>query len=173
MPTEGVQRHDHFATHHHRRCPRRRRRATRALRRDEHVSFRHARVEELPFDDASFDVVISNGVVNLSADKPAVFAEAVRVLRPGGRLALADIVTQRAIAARTAAQPDLWAACIAGASQRDRYLQDIAAAGLALRTVRTNPAHRFASERAQATSDKYGAHAVELLAVKPSEEISK
>src|SRR3954454_24129181 len=117
------------------------------LRRDEHVAFRHARIEELPFDDAAFDVVISNGVVNLSADKPAVFAEAARVLRPGGRLALADIVTQRAIAPRTAAQPDLWAACIAGASQRDRYLQDVAAAGLELRTIRNNPAYRFARER--------------------------
>jgi arsenite methyltransferase len=136
------------------------------LRRDEHVTFRHARIEETPFDAASFDVVISNGVVNLSADKPAVFAEAARVLRPGGRLALADIVTRSAIAARTTGQPDLWAACIAGAGQRDRYLQDIAAAGLELRTVRTNPAYRFASERAQRTSDKYGAHTIELLAVK-------
>ena len=143
------------------------------LRRDGHVSFRHARIEEMLFDDASFDVVISNGVVNLSADKPAVFAEAARVLRPGGRLALADIVTEHAIATRTAAQPDLWAACIAGASQRDRYLQDIAAAGLELRSVRTNPAYRFASERAQRTSDKYGAHTIELLAVKPTEEMSK
>src|SRR3954467_7972547 len=143
------------------------------LRRDEHVAFQRARIEELPFDDASFDVVISNGVVNLSARKPAVFAEAARVLRPGGRLALADIVTRRPIATRTAAQPDLWAACIAGAGQRDRYLQDIAAAGLELRTVRTNPAYRFASERAQRTSDKYGAHTIELLAVKPTEEISR
>jgi len=142
------------------------------LRRDEHVSFRHARIEALVFDDV-FDVVISNGVVNLSADKPAVFAEAARVLRPGGRLALADIVTQRAIATRTAAQPDLWAACIAGASQRDRYLRDIAAAGLELRTIRTNPAYRFASDRAQRTSDKYGAHTIELLAVKPTDEISR
>ena len=142
------------------------------LRRDEHVTFRHARIEEMPFADASFDVVISNGVVNLSADKPAVFAEAARVLRPGGRLALADIVTQRAIATRTAAQPDLWAACIAGAGQRDRYLQDIVAAGLQLRTVRTNPAYRFASDRAQRTSDKYGAHTIELLAVKPAAETS-
>ena len=140
---------------------------------DEHVTFRHARIEELPFDDASFDVVISNGVVNLSADKPAVFAEAARVLRPGGRLALADIVTQRPIATRTAAQPDLWAACIAGAGQRDRYLQDIAAAGLRLRTVRSNPAYRFASERARGTSEKYGAHTIELLAVKPTDEMSR
>ena len=143
------------------------------LRRDDHVAFCRARIEELPFDDASFDVVISNGVVNLSADKPAVFAEVARVLRPGGRLALADIVTQRPIATRTAAQADLWAACIAGASQGDRYLQDVAAAGLELRTVRTNPAYRFASERAQGTSDKYGAHTIELLAVKPTEERSR
>jgi hypothetical protein len=96
-----------------------------------------------------------------------------RVLRPGGRGARADIVTQRGRATRTAAQPDLWAACIAGASQRDRYLQDVAGAGLELRTVRTNPAYRFASERAQRTSDKYGAHTIELLAVKPTEEGSR
>jgi arsenite methyltransferase len=136
------------------------------LRRDAHVTFRSARIEDLPFDDGSFDVVISNGVVNLSADKRRVFAGAARVLRPGGRLALADIVTARPIAPRTAAQPDLWAACIAGAAERDRYLQDIAAAGLELRAVRTNRAYGFASERAQRTADKYGAHTIELLAVK-------
>ena len=83
------------------------------LRRDEPVSFRAARIEELPFADSSFDAVISNGVVNLSADKGRVFAEAARVLRPGGRLALSDIVTEREIAERTSRQADLWAACIA------------------------------------------------------------
>jgi len=137
------------------------------LRRDQHVSFRRARIEALPFEDGSFDVVISNGVVNLSADKPRVFAEAARVLRPGGRLALADIVTERHIAARTTAQADLWAACIAGASQADHYLEQIAAAGLELQTVKHNPGYRFTSERAQRTSAKYGAHSVSLLAVKP------
>jgi len=143
------------------------------LRRAEHVAFLRAGIEALPFGDAAFDVVISNGAINLSPDKPAVFAEVARVLRPGGRLALADVVTQRAIAARTAAQPDLWAACIAGAGQRDRYLHDIAAAGLELRTVRRNRAYSFASERAQRTADKYGAHTIELLAVKPTEEFPK
>src|SRR5436309_2551816 len=123
--------------------------------------------EELPFENGSFDAVISNGVVNLSADKRRVFSEAARVLRPGGRLALADIVTERQIAPRTLCQADLWAACIAGASQRDLYLADIAATGLELQVVHTNPAYRFASERAQRTSDKYGAHSVSLLALKP------
>ena len=107
-------------------------------------------------------------------DEPGVFVSAGVPEAIRDRLVpLADIVTRRAIAARTAAQPDLWAACIAGAGQRDRYLQDIAAAGLELRTVRSNPAYRFASERAQATSDKYGAHTIELLAVKPGEEVSR
>jgi SAM-dependent methyltransferase len=137
------------------------------VRRDEHVSFRHARIEQLPFDDGSFDTVISNGVINLSADKRRVFAEAARVLRPGGRLALADIVTERQIAARTACQADLWAACIAGASQTDLYLEDIAAAGLELREVQGNPGYRFASERARRTSAMYGARSISLLAVKP------
>ncbi len=102
-----------------------------------------------------------------------MFAEAARVLRPGGRLALADIVTEHPIATRTAAQPDLWAACIAGASQRDDYLDDITTIGLELRTVKRNSAYRFASERAQRTSDKYGAQTIELLAVKPTQETSK
>jgi SAM-dependent methyltransferase len=137
------------------------------LRRDAHVSFHRGRIEELPFEAASFDAVISNGVVNLSPDKRRAFAEAARVLRPGGRLALADIVTERQIAARTACQADLWAACIAGASQTELYLEDIAATGLELQVVQRNPAYGFTSERAQRASDRYGAHSVSLLAVKP------
>jgi ubiquinone/menaquinone biosynthesis C-methylase UbiE len=100
------------------------------------------------------------------ADKPRVFAEAARVLRPGGRFALADIVTQRQIAARTACQADLWAACIAGASQRDLYLKDITAAGLELLLVHDHPSYRFTTARAQRTSHKYGAHSLSLLAIK-------
>jgi arsenite methyltransferase len=136
----------------------------------ERVSFTHARIEELPFEDGSFDAAISNGVVNLAADKRRVFAEAARVLRPGGRLALADIVTERQIAARTSCQADLWAACIAGASERERYLADIAAAGLQVQVVQPNPAYRFESERAQRTSHKYGAHSISLLALKDNGE---
>ena len=96
-----------------------------------------------------------------------VFAEAARVLRPGGRLAISDIVTARPIARRTACQADFWAACIAGASQRDLYLEHIAAAGLELEVIQANPDYHFTSERAQRTSHKYGAHSVSLLALKP------
>src|SRR4051812_25715334 len=132
-----------------------------------HVGFHEARIEQLPFDDASFDAVISNGVINLSPEKRRVFAEAARVLRPGGRLALADIVTERQIAERTVCQADLWAACIAGASQRELYLAELASAGLDLRIARRNRAYGFTSERAEDASTKYGAHSISLLAVKP------
>jgi arsenite methyltransferase len=138
------------------------------LNRDGSASFVRARIEELPFEDGSFDAVISNGVVNLSAVKRTVFAEAARVLRPGGRLALADIVTQRQIAEGTTCQADLWAACIAGASRWDSYLDEIAAAGLELELIHTNPTYSFTSERAQQASEKYGAQSVSLLALKPA-----
>jgi hypothetical protein len=73
----------------------------------------------------------------------------------------------RQIAARAACQAELWAECIAGASQRDLYLADIAAAGLEVELVQRNSAYRFTSERAQRTSEKYRAHSFSLLALKP------
>ena len=80
--------------------------------------FVEGRIDDLPFDPGTFDAVISNGVINLSVDKSRVFAEAARVLRPGGRLALADIVSGRALREKTRRNVDLWAACIAGAIPR-------------------------------------------------------
>jgi ubiquinone/menaquinone biosynthesis C-methylase UbiE len=131
------------------------------------AAFREGHIERPPVDDATFDCVISNGVVNLSPDKRRVFAEAARVLRPGGRLALADIVTERQISARTACKAELWAACIAGASQIEPYLADVAAAGLEVQLVQPTTGYRFTSERAQRTSEKYGAHSISLLALNP------
>ena len=89
------------------------------------------------------------------------------MLRAGGRMALADIVTERHIEPRTSCQADLWAACIAGASQRDAYLEHITAAGLELEVVQDNPRYRFVSERARSASHKYGALSVSVLASKP------
>ena len=132
-----------------------------------HVGFVESRIEDLPFDDASFDLVISNGVINLSVDKPAVFAEAARVLRPGGRLALADIVSGRALKERTRRNVELWAACIAGAIPRESYLDAIEAAGLEVRLVRRND-YRFVSDRAQSACSTYEVESISLLAVKPA-----
>ena len=125
-----------------------------------------ARIDELPFADATFDAVISNGVINLSVVKHRVFAEAARVLRPGGRLALSDIVSERPLKERTRRNVELWAACIAGAIPRDSYIKTIERAGLELREVRRND-YRFISERALSACSTYGVASVSLVAVKP------
>jgi arsenite methyltransferase len=79
------------------------------------VEIRAGSYEDLPVESASVDVVLSNGVVNLSPDKQRVLSEAWRVLRPGGRLYLADVVVARELTLATRQKPELWAACIAGA----------------------------------------------------------
>ena len=122
-----------------------------------------ARIEALPFDDGSFDVVLSNGVINLALDKGRVFAEAARVLRPGGTLAIADIVSGRPLKERTRRNVDLWAACIAGAIPRDDYLGAIEAAGLHVETVRRND-YRFISERALDACSTYAVESISLAA---------
>jgi len=130
-----------------------------------HVTFRRARIEELPFDDGTFDAVISNGVVNLSPRKRRVFAEAARVLRPGGRLALADIVSGTALKETTRRNVELWAACIAGAIPRANYVETIEAAGFEVGLVRGND-YRFISDRALDACSTYGVESVSLVAVK-------
>ena len=74
-----------------------------------HVTIMEGSAERLPFDDASFDVVISNGVIDLIPDKDAVFAEITRVLRPGGRIQLADVTIQRPVSEEGKRDVDLWA----------------------------------------------------------------
>jgi arsenite methyltransferase len=141
--------------------------ATRLADRDgfSHVEFLEARIDDLPFDDASFDVVISNGVINLSPVKHRVFAEAARVLRPGGRLAIADIVSGRPLKERTRRNVELWAACIAGAIPRRSYIEAIEDAGFEVKDVRENP-YEFVSERALDACSTYGVESVSLAAVK-------
>jgi arsenite methyltransferase len=129
------------------------------------VELVEAHIEDLPFEDASFDAVISNGVINLSPLKGRVFAEAARVLRPGGRLAISDIVSGRALKERTRRNVDLWAACVAGAIPRDSYLAAIAAQGLEVSEVRSND-YRFTSDRALEACSIYEVESISLLAVK-------
>jgi len=93
------------------------------------VEFREGHIEDLPIEDASVDVVISNCVINLSPDKPRVFREVYRVLKPGGRMIVSDIVLNRPLPESARNDADLYAACIAGALLRDEYLQAIRDAG--------------------------------------------
>jgi arsenite methyltransferase len=131
------------------------------------VKLIQSRLESTPLADESADAVISNGVINLCPDKPAAFEEAARLLRPGGRVALADIVSGRELAERTRRNTDLWAACIAGAIPQDDYVAGLEAAGLQVETVRENRAYRFISERAIDACHKYRVISVSVLARKP------
>jgi ubiquinone/menaquinone biosynthesis C-methylase UbiE len=131
------------------------------------VEFVEASIDKLPFEDRSFDAVISNGVINLSPVKDRVFAEVRRVLRPGGRLAIADIVSGRALKERTRRNVELWAACIAGAIPRSSYLETLEAAGMRVDTVRTND-YDFISERALDACSTYGVESISLSALRDS-----
>jgi len=93
------------------------------------VEFRQGLIENLPIDDASADLVISNCVINLSPDKARVFREIHRVLKPGGRMVVSDIVLNRPLPEAAKNNTDLYTACIAGALLREDYLKAIRDAG--------------------------------------------
>ena len=130
------------------------------------VEFREGRIEDLPVEDASCACVVSNGVINLAPEKERVFAEAARVLMPGGRMAIADIVSEQQMRESIVCDADLWASCIGGAAQVDAYWEAIEGAGLQIETIRDNP-YEFVSERAVNASAKYGVKSISVLAVKP------
>jgi arsenite methyltransferase len=129
------------------------------------VEYRSGYLEELPVEDGSIDVVISNGVINLCADKRRVFDEIRRVLRPGGRVAISDIVTEVDLPENVTCNATLWAACIGGAAQVDRYGQMMGEAGLRVITLRENPEYGFLSKSARGASRDYGVKSVSVLAV--------
>jgi SAM-dependent methyltransferase len=95
------------------------------------VDFRLGEIEKLPVEDNSVDAIISNCVINLSSDKAKVFTEAHRVLKPGGRLTVSDIVSEGVIPDEIKNDPDAWTGCIAGALQQQEYLEKIKKAGFA------------------------------------------
>jgi arsenite methyltransferase len=133
-----------------------------------HVEFREGRIEALPLADASVDCVISNGVINLCPDKKAVFTEAARVLKPGGRLAIADIISEQALKDSIVCNADLWASCIGGAAQQELYLQAIESAGFTIAQHRAN-AYEFISDQARSASASYGVKSISLLAIKTAD----
>jgi len=128
------------------------------------VEFRKGQIENPPVEADSVDCVISNGVINLSPDKPAVFAAVAAALRPGGRLAIADIVSARQLPEGVTCDASLWAACIGGAMQRDLYREAIESAGFEILAMRDNDSYRFISDRADNATRKYGVTSISLLA---------
>jgi len=129
------------------------------------VELHQASIEELPFDASTFDCVVSNGVINLSLRKDRVFEEAARVLRPGGRLAISDIVSGKALRETTRRNIDLWAACVAGAIPRASYVGTIEADGFEVRDVKPNP-YEFVSDHALEACSTYEIESVSILAVR-------
>jgi arsenite methyltransferase len=95
----------------------------------ENVEFLKGTIEDVPLPDASVDVVISNCVINLSTDKPAVIAEMFRVLTPGGRIGISDVVAEDHLSAADRAERGSYVGCIAGALSKSEYLDGLAAAG--------------------------------------------
>jgi arsenite methyltransferase len=111
----------------------------------ENAEFLEGTIEDLPVPDASVDVVISNCVINLSGDKRAVFREAARVLRPGGRLAVTDIVADPDMDEATRRDMRQWTGCIAGALTEDEFRSGLEAAGFSAIEIReTHRAHENA-----------------------------
>jgi arsenite methyltransferase len=130
------------------------------------VTYVKGYIDAAPFEDGSFDVVISNGVINLAVDKPQVFREIARLLRPGGKLALADIVTDVHLPENITCNTTLWAACIGGAWQAARYKDAIETAGLRIVAEQVNDEYRFLSDNAQGATKKFGVKSISLRADK-------
>lgn len=125
-----------------------------------YVEFREGIIEALPVATGSADVIISNCVINLSPDKPAVFREAFRVLKPGGRFAVSDILLSEALPADIAELAAVYAACVGGALVADEYLGGLRAAGFENIEYTRTPA---ASLLASASSDPIVVPAVEAV----------
>ena len=122
----------------------------------DNVEFLKGEIEAIPLPDASVDVVISNCVINLSTDKPAVLAEMFRVLVPGGRIGIADVVAEDRLTPADRAAAGSYVGCIAGALSRTEYLAGLTAAGFADASV------TFTTEAAS------GIHSAIIRAIKPA-----
>lgn len=142
--------------------------ARRLAERDGHTNARFEKgyIEAAPVTDGSVDVVISNGVINLCDDKKAVFSEIARMLKPDGRLAISDIVTERQLTEAIVCDVNLWASCIGGAMQENDYRDAMEQAGLEVLTVQDNPQYHFISDSAQGATETFGVKSVSVLATK-------
>ncbi len=124
------------------------------------VEFLRGEIEAIPLPADSVDVIISNCVINLSADKDTVFAEAFRVLRPGGRLAVSDVVVRGAVPAKLRKSVELWIGCVAGALEEDDYRAKLAQAGFD--GVALEPTRVYRTEDAREFLDREGIDAAAI-----------
>ena len=125
--------------------------------------------EKIPLEDASVDVVTSNGVLNLVPDKAAAAAEIFRVLRPGGKVQIADIVVKTPFSEDCASDPKLWAECVVGATIDEEYEKIFRAAGFTdYKVIRSHDYFSLSpSEDTRQVAAKFGAYAVELVMTRP------
>lgn len=127
------------------------------------VEFRQGQIEALPVEDASIDVILSNCVINLAPDKAAVFRDAFRVLKPGGRLAVSDIVTEGLLAASAELDLTQWSACVAGAIDVTAYLDLLRAAGF----VEVSAVDKASAAEIRGTADSPQIISARITARKP------
>ncbi len=131
------------------------------------VTYLKGYIESAPAPSGTVDVVISNGVINLATDKSSVFREVARLLKSGGRFAISDIVTEVQLPETIVCNSTLWAACIGGAAQQEKYRSQIEGAGLRVIKVEDNPTYQFISDNARGASKKFGVKSISLLGLKP------
>jgi SAM-dependent methyltransferase len=126
----------------------------------DNVEFLKGDIESIPLPDASVDVIISNCVINLAADKARVLREAFRVLRPGGRFAVSDVVSRRQVPPDVRRSMELWMGCVAGALHEDEYATLLRDAGFA--DVSLEPTRIYSAADAAAFSAELADRAHEL-----------
>jgi arsenite methyltransferase len=139
-----------------------------AATKSDHVRVIEGNAEKIPLPDASIDVVTSNGVLNLVPDKPAAFGEIARVLKPGGRMQIADIALRVPVSEQSRADPQLWAECVVGAITEEDYLSLLRAAGLSVEVF--GEMDYFAGSVNASTrraAHGLGAHAIVMRGCKP------
>jgi SAM-dependent methyltransferase len=124
------------------------------------VEFLKGEIEHIPLPDGSVDVIISNCVINLSADKDQVLREAFRVLKPGGRLAVSDVVTRGEVPGAIRRSVELWIGCLAGALDEQDYLSKLAAAGFEGASI--EPTRVYRAEDARGFLEGYGINVDEV-----------
>jgi SAM-dependent methyltransferase len=126
------------------------------------VEFLEGEIENIPLADASVDVIISNCVINLSADKDRVLAEAFRVLKPGGRFAVSDVVVRGEVPAEIRRNVELWIGCVAGALEETEYRDKLAKAGFESISVEPTRVYRVEDAR-----EFLAAHGLDAEAIAP------